>query len=730
MFKNKLTSFPFIQQPSEVECGTTCLAMIFKYYGYYDVRTFLSQKAQVNTEGIDLYTLSELAEGFGFDSDGYQISYENLADVTLPCIAHYQGNHFVVIYKVNDTQVWVADPAIGRYTLTRKEFDTRWNGIVLALDPTPDIFKHNELTELAEVVREKRKDIISRFYISHFVTARKVLLQVLGATLFLQLLGLALPFFTQTIIDQALVNDNRKLLYAILVGMVTVFFSQVLITYGRNILVTQFAVTFERAFFSRFFDHFMRLKQSYFDRHKRESFVTLFQENLKIRQALNPTVLEGVIDFVFVGTYLAALYYYSVTIGLVATAFAIIYVFFTAVFFPRLKHLENLVFAENVEAMGQFLDTLLGIQTVRLLGMEKIKFWRWKNKYTRALNKVLETEKLYINVSTLLDGIYYLSQAVVYWLGAYLAFSGSITIGAYIAIITIYVIVINALKRVTQLGFMFTDLSVTFERLNDVLLEDEVDSSLDNKVTLTEPIHIRLENVYFKYHPQHEHYALDNINLDIPPGQFVGIVGRNGSGKTTLIRLITKLYEDYQGKIFLNQCELQDTISSQIRKKIAIIPQDIYLFDGTLRENIIYGNMDASDDEVMEAVAWAELLDFVKEQYLRLNVRIGENGIGLSGGQRLKVAFARLFLCDPDVIILDEASSALDMETEKIIMSRLLEKFKGRTILSIAHRLHTLKTADTILVMDKGAILEQGSHEQLLQQQGQYYNLVNTYINY
>ncbi|TQV82662.1 peptidase domain-containing ABC transporter [Exilibacterium tricleocarpae] len=730
MFKDKIKGFPYIQQPSENECGTTCLAMIFKYYGYYDVRTFLSQKAQVNIEGIDLYTLSELAEGFGFESDGYQIHYDNLPDITLPCIAHYRGNHFVVIYKVSSTQVWIADPAIGRYTESKKEFQSHWNGIILALEPTTEIFQHNELTELADIVRKKRQDIISRFYLSHFRSAKKLLLQVLAATLFLQLLGLALPFFTQTIIDQALVNDNKKLLYAILAGMVTVFFSQVLITYGRNILVIQFAVTFERNFFSRFFDHFMRLKQSYFDRHRRESFITLFQENLKVRQALNPTILEGVIDFAFVGTYLAALYYYSLTIGLVATAFAVLYLLLTVIFFPKLRDLENLVFAENIETMGQFLDTLLGIQTVRLLGIEKIKFWRWKNKYTRALNKVLETEKLYINVSTLLDGIYYLSQAAIYWLGAYLAFSGTITIGAYIAIITIYVIVINALKRVTQLGFMFTDLSVSFERLNDVLIEDEVDNSLENKVMLTEPIHMRLENVYFKYHPQQEHYALDNINLDIPPGQFVGVVGRNGSGKTTLVRLLTKLYDDYEGKILFNQCELRNTVSSQVHKKVAIIPQDIYLFDGTLRENIIYGNMEATDEEVLEAVAWAELLDFVEDQYLRLNVRIGQGGIGLSGGQRLKVAFARLFLSNPDVIILDEASSALDMETEKVIMSRLMERFKGKTILSIAHRLHTLKTADTILVIDKGAIVEQGSHQQLLARQGQYHNLVNTYINY
>jgi ABC-type bacteriocin/lantibiotic exporter with double-glycine peptidase domain len=463
--RKRIGSFPFIKQPGMMECGTTCLAIIFKYYGYYDIRAFLTEKAGVNTEGIDLYTISELAEGFGFETEGYKLEFNQLSEIQFPCIAHYEGNHFVVIYKVKNNKVWIADPAIGKYTLEKKEFCEKWNGVVLNLIPTKEIFKHNELTDLVEERRKKEKSVISRFYLSAYNSTKKYVGQIVLATIFLQLLGLALPFFTQTIIDQVLVNENLKLLYAILIGMIAIFTSQIVLTYGRNILLTQFKVSFERNFFSRFFDHFIRLKQSFFDNHKREDFINRFQENLRIRAALNPSILQGIIDFAFIALYVVVLFIYNALMGFLTLAFIAMYVAFTVYFSPRLKNLENRIFAEDLKTMGQFLDTLLGMETVRLLGIEKLKFWKWKNQYTKALNKVLETEKTYIGLSTLLSGVFFASQAVIYWMGAYLTFKDQLTIGQYIAFITIFTIIINALSRITQLWFMLTELSVSFDRL-------------------------------------------------------------------------------------------------------------------------------------------------------------------------------------------------------------------------------------------------------------------------
>jgi ABC-type bacteriocin/lantibiotic exporter with double-glycine peptidase domain len=713
-----------------MECGTTCLAIIFKYYGYYDIRAFLTEKAGVNTEGIDLYTISELAEGFGFETEGYKLEFNQLSEIQFPCIAHYEGNHFVVIYKVKNNKVWIADPAIGKYTLEKKEFCEKWNGVVLNLIPTKEIFKHNELTDLVEERRKKEKSVISRFYLSAYNSTKKYVGQIVLATIFLQLLGLALPFFTQTIIDQVLVNENLKLLYAILIGMIAIFTSQIVLTYGRNILLTQFKVSFERNFFSRFFDHFIRLKQSFFDNHKREDFINRFQENLRIRAALNPSILQGIIDFAFIALYVVVLFIYNALMGFLTLAFIAMYVAFTVYFSPRLKNLENRIFAEDLKTMGQFLDTLLGMETVRLLGIEKLKFWKWKNQYTKALNKVLETEKTYIGLSTLLSGVFFASQAVIYWMGAYLTFKDQLTIGQYIAFITIFTIIINALSRITQLWFMLTELSVSFDRLNDVLMQEKADFDLDNKLPLNSPVKITYKNVSFKYREQEEKYALKDLSFEIEHGNFIGIVGRNGSGKTTLVKLLSKLYENYKGEITLNDGELRNILPSQIREKISVVPQEVFLFNGTIKENIQYGNPKASTEEIIEAAKAADLHAFVESLYLGYNTMVGDSGSNMSGGQRLKIALARLLVSNPEIIILDEASSSLDVETEKKVMESIKSKFRGKTIISIAHRINTLQTADKILVLDDGKLIEQGNHKELMDLNGLYKKFIDTYITY
>lgn len=726
--RSRFASFPFIEQPGMMECGTTCLAIIFKHYGYYDIRSFLTEKANISKQGIDLYTLSELAEGFGFETNGYQLKYEQLNELQLPCIAHFEGNHFIVIYKCTDDKVWIADPAQAKYTLSKEEFNSKWNGIVLELIPGKEIFAHNELTELAEKRRQRKKKVVKKYYISAFESTRKILPQILLGTIFLQLLGLALPFFTQTIIDQVLVNENLKLLYAILIGMIAIFTSQVVLTYGRNILLTQFKVSFERSFFSKFFDHFIRLKQSYFDNHKREDFINRFQENLKIRQALNPSILQGLIDFTFIALYLIILFIYSGLLGTLSLIFIALYIAFTIYFTPKLKHLENRIYSENVKTMGHFLDTLLGMQTVRLLGIEKLKFWKWKNQYTKGLNKVLETEKTYIRLSTILSSVFFASQAIIYWIGAFLTFKDQLSIGQYIAFITIFTIIINALSRITQMWFMLTELSVSFDRLNDVLLQEEVDLSLDNKQNIQAPINISFDNVSYKYRQQNEVQALKNLSFEIKHGEFVGIVGRNGSGKSSLVKLLCKLYDGYDGTIKINETELHQIYTSQLVKSISMVPQDIVLFNGTIKENIKFGNANATDEEIIQAAMDAELHDFVASLYLGYNTMVGDSGTNLSGGEKLKIALARLFVSAPEVIILDEASSALDVETEKLIMERIRDKFKGKTIISIAHRMHTLRHADKIIVLDKGALIEQGSHKELMKTKGLYHQFINTYV--
>jgi ATP-binding cassette subfamily B protein len=372
----------------------------------------------------------------------------------------------------------------------------------------------------------------------------------------------------------------------------------------------------------------------------------------------------------------------------------------------------------------------LGIKTVKLLGIEKFKFLQWKNKYKRTLNVVLESEKKGIMLHSLQRSLFYLSQIGVCWIGAYMTFNRNITIGQYLAFTAIFMIVMNSLDHLSLIWYNLTELHVSLGRLNDVLIQEtEAPFALDNAQAFSAD-RILARNLSFKYNEKEEDHILKNINFYVQKGEHIGIVGRNGSGKTTLVKLLLNLYPDYKGEIFFDTHELRQLNIQVLRKKVFLFPQDIYVFAATIRENILYGNMNASMDDVIHASKLADLHMFIKTLHLGYNQKVGDTGGNLSGGQVLKIGFARLFLSNPDIIILDEASSMLDVEAEQKIMANIRQHFKGKTIITIAHRLHTLKNVDRIWVIDKGGIVEDGSHNELLEAKGLYHKFVHTYIDF
>ncbi len=725
-----LKSFPFLQQRGMTECGTTCLAMIFKYYGYYNIQQLLARLGEVTTDGTNLYTLANVATQFGFQADAYEMGFEYLKDIKLPCIAHYGGIHFIIIYRVSETHVWIADPAYGKDKLTKEEFLKKWNGIVLTVEPTEEIFKNKDLEETVAKFMEENKSLYRKFYKPVIVALRKVMLEILLATAILQALGLAIPFFTQTIIDNVLVNQNRKLLIAILAGMGVIFITQVLLLYVRNILLVQLRVNFELDFFGRFFRHFISLKQKYYDSNKREDFMARFQENMTIRQLVSPTVIENIIDLLFVLLYIPVLLFMNVKLGLIAFGFVILYALVTAYYAPIMRGLLYKVFYRNMETLGEFLDSLLGIRSIKLLSIESFKFWQWKAKYKKTLNVVLESEHKGIILHSIQRSIYFLSQLAVFWIGGYMCFNNEITIGQYLAITAIFLMVLNSLYNLSGIFYNLTELWVSIGRLNDVLIQETENTSL---MALTDQFStetMSVKNLSFRYNTKDQHYILRDLNFELKQGEHIGIVGRNGTGKTTLVKLLMNLYPEYDGEILFGNTELRKINPLVLRKKVFLFPQDIYVFNGTIKENILYGNMNADMEDVIKAAKLAGLHDHIKSQYLGYNHKVGDTGGNLSGGQKLKIGFARLFLSNPDIIILDEASSMLDVESEKEIMINLKEHFKGKTLISIAHRMHTLKSADRVWVIDKGTIAEQGKHDELMAIGGIYHQFITTYIDF
>ncbi|HEX8528560.1 MAG TPA: peptidase domain-containing ABC transporter [Cytophagales bacterium] len=724
--------FPHIGQGASMDCGPTCLAMIFRYYGADNVQHVLTRLSEVTTEGTSLYDLMTVGESFGFKTEGYELDYAYLQQIQLPCIAHYEGQHFVVVYEATDGYVRVADPAFGKTRYRRDEFENKWSGTVLELKPTDAFRDHPALREAVQKQRETKRSVFRELYLPILKENKRVLGEIVLFSLLLEVVGLVLPLFTQTMLDNVLVNQNRKLLVGILLGLMLVFVVQVVLTYTRSMLMVHYRFRFEMDFMSKFFERFISLKQKYYDSRKREEFMARFHEGVGIRQLTNPVIIQNFLDVLFMLVYFPVLFWFNTALGGIALGCFTAYCLTTVYFIPVVKNLRAKVYHKNQASLGGFMDALLGIKTVKLLSLEKYKLTRWKHLHRESINSVMHDEQKQILINSIQRLIFILSQVAVYWLGAYQIFTGALSIGQYMAFTSIFMTLMNSVNSVSMLWMMVTQLSVSFEKVNEIFEEEPEQTDVQGQSHRISTGVIRFENVSFKYNQKDDKYVLRDLNCEIRKGERIGIVGRNGAGKSTFVKLLTNLYPDYEGNIYCDGQELRQVHPKTLRKHVYLFPQDTHIFNDTIRENIRCANLQATTEQVVEAAQLADLHGFVKSNHLGYNHMVGNFGGNLSGGQVLKIGFARLFVAgsDPDVIILDEASSALDVETEKKILENIYRRFAGKTIISIAHRLHTLKNADRILVFDGGTIAEQGTHHDLLAQKGIYHDFMKTYVDY
>jgi ATP-binding cassette subfamily B protein len=728
-------NFPFIQQNNVLESGMTCLAMIFKHYGLYNSRHLFNQLSDADTQGCTLYLLQQISEMFGFKTDNYQTNYENLEKLSFPCVAHYQGSHFVVIYGYSAKSVEVANPlSNGKETISKEEFLKLWNGSIVTFKATKDLKSNQNALELAAKHKIHYKDVVKHYYYDILYNMRGLGIQLLLATFTLEFLSLALPFFTQIIVDKAIVYQNRKLLFAVLAGMLLVLVAQVTLTHARNTLLAQFKAQFEFDFFSRFFEHFIHLRQKFFDQNKREDLINRFKESAYIRQALSPSSAQATMETVMMFIYSVVLYLYHPFLAFIANFFMVACLVSLFVISQKRNVFIDKIFTENGKSMGEFIDALSGIQNLKLLSVEHIRMWRWGSQYRKNMNVVLDLEYLDNFLVTMMRTSYFTSLVAVYWYGAYLTFENEMTIGQYVAFNSIFFFIMNNLNKTIILATVFGQLKMILKKLNEILIQPREEQDLQLEQTEIIKPTITLDKVSFgyvnKYAAEEKKLILDNISLTIPYGNYVGIVGRNGSGKTTFVKLLAKLYDDFEGTISLNGIPIQKLHTYFYRRKVVTIPQQVHIFNDTIKNNILYGNPEATMEQVIEAAKLADIHDYIISNTLNYNTRVGESGVKLSGGQQLKIAFARLFLMNPEIIILDEASSALDVETEQKIIYNLQRHFKGKTIISIAHRLNTLVSADMLLVIDKGKLVEQGTHAELIGKDGIYAQFMKTYVNF
>ncbi|HEY9794325.1 MAG TPA: peptidase domain-containing ABC transporter [Leptolyngbyaceae cyanobacterium] len=705
--------YPYFQQQSASDCGAACLVMVSRYWGKRFSVNRLRDIANVDRNGASLRGLAAAAESIGFSTRPVKASLDKLGQQSLPAIVHWEGKHYIVVYEVTRDRVIVADPAIGQRTLTHAQFKAGWTGYALLLQPTALLKETKETTTPFWQFFELAKP--------HWL----VLLEVFIASVLLQIFGLITPLFTQLLLDRVVVQRSNLTLTAVGLGLLIFSLFRVAMTGLRQYLLDHTANRVDLALIVGFISHTFRLPLNYFESRYVGDIISRVQENRKIQRFLTGEALSIVLDLLTVFIYVGLMFWYSWKMALLTLAIVPPFVLLALIATPFLQRVSREIFGAHNEETGYLIQSLTGIRTVKSMAVEMSVRWHWEELFGKSIKKTFSGQVIGNTLAIFSSTIEAVVNTGLLWFGAWLVIQNELTIGQLVAFNMLLGNVINPFQRLIVLWNELQEVLIAVERINDVIdAEPEEDLHSSNRQSLP-PIHgyIHFDKVTFRYHPESDVNTLENVSFKVQPGQMIALVGRSGSGKTTISKLILGLYPPTEGKILIDGYDVTSLSLRSLRQQIGVVDQDTFLFGGTIRENISVGHPEATLEEIIEAAQQAGAHQFIKELPMGYETQIGEGGGMLSGGQRQRLAIARALLGNPRLLILDEATSSLDAESERIIQTNLSTILQDRTTLVIAHRLSTVRNADKILVLDRGILVESGTHDELMARRGHYFYL-------
>ncbi len=705
--------YPFCAQQSASDCGAACLVMIGRYWGKKFSVSRLRDIANVDRNGSSLKGLASAAESIGFTSRPVKASLDKLAIANLPAIVHWSGKHYIVVYQITKDRVIVCDPALGQLSLSHDQFKQDWTNYTLLLQPTALLKDAPEVStpfwQFFELVKP------------HSI----VLFEVFIASVLIQVFGLVTPLFTQLILDRVVVQQSNLTLTAVGLGLLIFGWFQVAMTGLRQYLLDHTANRVDLSLIVGFINHTFRLPLGFFESRFVGDIIARVQENRKIQRFLTGEALSIVLDLLTVFVYLGLMFWYSWKMALLILVIVPPFVILALVATPFLKRISREIFAAHAEETGYLIQSLTGISTVKSMAVEHSVQWNWEDFFGKAIQKNFSGQVIGNRLQVFSATIETTARTALLWFGASLVIRNELTIGQLVAFNMLLGNVISPFQRLIVLWSDLQEVIIAIERINDVIDTDlEEDLQGANCLSLP-PIRGEIEfaQVTFRYHPESDRNALENLSFTVQPGQTVALVGRSGSGKTTISKLLLGLYLPTAGKIYIDGYDLENISLRSLRSQVGVVDQDTFLFGGTIRENISISQPHADLESIIAAAQQAGAHEFIKEFPLAYETQIGEGGGLLSGGQRQRLAIARALLGNPPLLILDEATSSLDAESERIIQNNLNQILHNRTTLVIAHRLSTVRNADLILVLDRGIIVESGTHQALMAKQGHYFYL-------
>lgn len=708
--------YPHVQNRNRTPAAIAlaCFQMLSQYFKIPFRREAIRRVIddQIKRSGvISLPVAGAISELMGLKAQLVNLPASAMSRITPPALIRWQEG-LAIVYEVSDREIVLGVPEAGVVRRKTEDFLESWGkgGQVVLLQATK------------ETPQE-------RFGLQWFVPSLKRYWKVLGlvflASFFVQLLGLANPLMIQVIIDKVIVQNSPDTLHVLGILLLVLAIFEALLGAARTYLFVDTTNRIDMSLGSEIIDHLLRLPLRYFERRPVGELSSRVNELERIRQFLTGTALTVVLDSVFSVVYIVVMVVYSWQLTLVSLASVPVFVGLTLFFSPTIRRQLRFKAERNAETQSHLVETLNGIQTVKAQNIELRSRWQWQKRYARYVAAGFKTVTTSTIASSASGFLNKLSGLLVLWYGAYLVLesNGEFTLGMLIAFRIIAGYVTQPLLRLAQLWQNFQETALSLERLSDIV--DTPQEAEEDRNNIPMPAidgAVKYENVSFRF-KNNGPLQLQNVSIDIAPGQFVGIVGQSGAGKSTLTKLLARLYEPESGRILIDNYDIAKVELYSLRRQIGVVPQETLLFDGTVQENIALTNPDAATEEIIEAAKVAVAHDFIMDLPSGYNTRVGERGASLSGGQRQRIAIARSVLQSPRILVLDEATSALDYITEQQVCRNLAEAFSDRTVFFITHRLNSVRHADIILMMADGRVAEQGTHDRLMALGGRYYYL-------
>lgn len=722
---------PFYRQLDAMQCGVACLAMVCASHGRRVSISHLEKLCAPSVQGVSAKAIRDASQSLGFECIVIKAEVKQLAELTSPIILHWNQNHFVVLYRIdrNCSRFWIADPSKGKYRLNYTEFCQHWistksqgkdKGITIVLNPTKEFYLQREQKESS-----KRS---FRFLWGYIMQYRRHFAQIVAGLLLGCILQLIMPFLTQWIVDIGIKHHDINLIWLILLGEMVIIAGRTITDIVRRRLLLHISMRINISLVSDFFIKLLRLPMSFFDTKLMGDLLQRMEDHRRVQSFLTSqflSIMFTILSFLIFGVVLA---FYNLGIFVVFLTGSIIYALWIARFLQRRKVIDNELFEQQALNRNFTYQFITSIQEIKLQNCERRRRWEWEDKQADLFEVQMRSLRLEQSQQAGSIFINEIKNIIITVMAATAVINGHLSLGAMLAIQYIVGQLNSPVEQFMQFIYSVQDVKISLERINEIHENDDEITSANSQQELKNERSITLDNVSFRYNQHAAQNTISNVSFNIPAEKVTAIVGASGSGKTTLIKLLLGYYPVNNGHINISGDNILHYDLQWWRQQCGVVMQEGVIFSESIARNIAVDDNDIDKQRLIEAARIACIHDYIMTLPLKYDTKIGRDGVGISQGQKQRILIARAVYRNPKFIFLDEATNSLDAKNERAIVENLAEFCDGRTVVIVAHRLSTVQHADQIVVLDKGNVVEIGTHENLIGAKGTYYSLVKNQL--